>query len=111
MWEERGGMRLGPHAQLDQIKARYPICVKDPAHLLRVRQRGGITILGIGRGTMDMVGWDRQLAEQELVGQVIVALSIIWRHATFVTPEDLDLVPVDLAAIWLTRQNGIQLFR
>ena len=55
---------------------------------------GGIAGVGYFRGdAKDMVGRNRELGEQSLVGHAVIALRVSGRHMALVTPKEEDVLP------------------
>src|SRR5579875_2874843 len=102
-------MSFRSHAQLEQVKNGYVASIQNCTNLCGIICRRLLTVWPVCRHAMDLLRTQIELAQQGLLSQGIVALRIVWRNAAFIAPEKVDCAPVNLAAVWLARQQAIEL--
>jgi hypothetical protein len=95
--KERRGVRIRAQAQEHEIESRNRRSRRgeDAAQLLLVQSRGTLGIGLLTAHAMHVLGQNRNVAQEALERHVVVAVGMIRRHASLVTPEHVRSLPVD----------------
>jgi hypothetical protein len=60
---------------------------------------------------MDILPGDRHAGDKQLPGELEIAVIMLGRYATFIGPEEVNTLPVDLIDVGFAPQKRIELFR
>ena len=90
MREKRGGVAIGADTQQHNIK-----CVKSRTELiledLLVFSSGQRNIFGLGFHPIDIA--DRDFAQEDRMGEVVIGIGMIGRDGALIAPEDFPTIP------------------
>src|SRR2546428_7843159 len=104
-------MPFGSHAELDKVERGYAIGTKGMLHFFGVYKSCHFMVGLVGGHTMYLIRRDRYFAQQYLLCHGIIALWVLWQHTALISPENLNLRPIDLASVWFAAKQAVEFLR